>query len=130
MENKEQYKTKFDVPVDIVHQCIDMFNHSVDDNTHIDILQEECAELIQALSKLKRNKKNAMGNVHEEITHVLLSAAIFCELHGINNFIIAYEIYRKAVDNSLNTESIQLQEILYKELDEQISKISKNKGDD
>lgn len=50
---------------------------------NIDILQEECAELIQALSKYKRggenNRKLELG-VIEEITHVLIS------IHAVSNF--------------------------------------------
>lgn len=38
----------------------------------LDMLQEECAELIQAISKFKRGKKSALENIAEEISDVEL----------------------------------------------------------
>ena len=49
----------------------------------VDLLQEECAELIQALSKLKRGKKCAKLGVIEEITHVLISIDVVSDILGI-----------------------------------------------
>lgn len=51
----------------------------------IDLLQEECAELIQALSKLKRGKKCAKVGVVEEMTHVLISINVVAGLLGIKS---------------------------------------------
>ena len=51
----------------------------------VDLLQEECAELIQALSKLKRGKECAKLGVIEEMTHVLISIEVVSDILGIGS---------------------------------------------
>ena len=40
------------------------------DQAQIDMMIEECAELIQALNKFRRGKENSLANVHEELADV------------------------------------------------------------
>jgi NTP pyrophosphatase (non-canonical NTP hydrolase) len=54
-------------------------------------LMEECAELIQALCKLKREDLSIM-NLTEEISHVLLMVEVVCQLFTITDDEIASEI--------------------------------------
>lgn len=63
------------------------------EKNQIDILQEECAELIQALSKLKRGKECAKINVIEEMTHVMISINVVADILGIR-----YEQIEIAID--------------------------------
>ena len=89
-------KTTFDVPDSIVGQCIEKFGYNLSNNIQIDVLQEECAELIQALSKLKRGKDMAIDMVKEELTHVMMSSAIIAKMYDITNGDILNEIEKKA----------------------------------
>ena len=89
-------KTIFNVPESIVDQCIKTFEYDISNSSQIDILQEECAELIQALSKLKRGKENAIESVKEEMTHVMISSAVIFKMYGINDLDILKEIENKA----------------------------------
>lgn len=66
----------------------------------IDILQEECAELIQALSKYKRAdyvkpKGNVRENLIEEISHVLISIDVVSSILNINPDEVQNEIAKK-----------------------------------
>ena len=68
----------FGVPSKFIDQCMEKF-----DDPEIDLLQEECAELIQACSKLRRYKKcddvrtriKYRDNLIEELAHVAMSSA-------------------------------------------------------
>lgn len=64
-----------------VQEYLKFHNH----NEQVDILQEECAELIQALSKLKRYGLDEVvkRNVLEEMTHTLISIASVATILGI-----------------------------------------------
>ena len=66
----------------------------------LDILQEECAELIQAISKYKRvSDPNdyvvCRSKIIEEMTHVAISSEFCCRLLGIDRGEIANEVKRK-----------------------------------
>lgn len=79
---------------------IKLYLNLFDEKLQDDILQEECAELIKALSKVKREVHNdyTMKNLVEEISHVLISLNMVCEIHGINDSEIENEfekIYNK-----------------------------------
>lgn len=67
-----------------------MFDEKLQD----DILQEECAELIKALSKVKREVHNdyTMKNLIEEI-----SLNMVCEIHGISDSEIENEFEKKYI---------------------------------
>ena len=55
------------------------------DPNQIDLLQEECSELIQALSKLKRGKQCAKLGIIEEMSHVLISINLVADVLGIKS---------------------------------------------
>lgn len=72
--------------------CLNCFNH----DDQIGILQEECAELIKAASKMKRGKRDALANLKEEIVHVAMSSAIVARIYGITEEDILAETKKKA----------------------------------
>lgn len=73
--------------------------YDVGEYTHLDILQEECAELIQAISKYKRSDLGdydvCRGKIIEEMTHVAISSEICCRLLCIDRGEIDNEVKRK-----------------------------------
>ena len=74
--------------------------YDVGEYTHLDILQEECAELIQAISKYKRSCDCSdydvcRGKIIEEMTHVAISSEICCRILCIDRGEIANEVKRK-----------------------------------
>ena len=75
-----------------IRQCIETFPK----DQQIDILQEECAELIQALSKLKRGKVVGFDMTKEEMAHVLISLSVVAEIIGISEEDIQNEVAKKA----------------------------------
>lgn len=80
--------------------------YDVGEYTHLDILQEECAELIQAISKYKRADLGdygvCRGKIIEEMTHVAISSEICCRLLCIDRKEIEKEVKRKDVQIVLN----------------------------
>ncbi len=96
-----------------IHKFHDVYVHSHEDEIRqIDILQEECAELIQALSKMKRicdetqehghdaiKYINARKHLVEEMTHVAISSAVVGIQFYISQGEITLEVQRK--DNYL-----------------------------
>lgn len=70
-----------------VFQCIAEFGCE----SQTDILQEECAELIQACSKAKRGYPDSKERLIEEIAHVLVSSLVVARIYDIVN-----EINKKA----------------------------------
>lgn len=60
----------------LMHRLLEMDSvaHTNGDNLTLNIAQEECAELIQAISKVKRYgfKADYKGNMQEEIADVLI----------------------------------------------------------
>ena len=81
---------------------IDKCLHKFDAKIQMDILEEECAELIKACSKLKRNdmfdSKNYMErreNLIEEMAHVYISSLIVARLCSIDKEDILAEIDKK-----------------------------------
>lgn len=61
----------------------------------LDILQEECAELISAISHLKRGRCCGSSEVTEEIAHVLISAITCIMCCNIPAIDILNEVNRK-----------------------------------
>lgn len=81
---------------------IDKCLHKFDAKIQMDILEEECAELIKACSKLKRNDmfdsknyKERRENLIEEMSHVYISSLIVARLCGIGKEDILAEIDKK-----------------------------------
>ena len=94
------------IPDNHIDQYYEMFG--TDTFKQIDILQEECAELIKALSKYKRSfgysleyldlvKVNeSFNNIVEEITHVAISSEIVAKVLNITEEDINQEIDKRA----------------------------------
>lgn len=78
-------------------EYINLYLNLFDEKIQDDILQEECAELIQALSKIKRKKdhNSIRQNLIEEISHVLISLNMVCEIHDISDSEIEKEFEKK-----------------------------------
>lgn len=89
---------RFGISNEMVYSYIDWFltkgiNGSV---TLVDMLQEECAELIQSCSKWKRSDPMAKAMLTEEIAHVLHLSAAVAKFVGIDREEIDAEIQKKA----------------------------------
>lgn len=73
-------------------QCVSKFGTE----SQLDILQEECSELIKACSKFKRSSgTNGKENLIEEMAHVLVSSFVVAKIHGISTADIVREIQKK-----------------------------------
>lgn len=92
------------IPESHIDQYVEIFGKDV--LKHMDILQEECAELIKALSKYKRSLGHytaidPIDNIIEEITHVAISSEIVVRLLSITQNDIQKEINKKATKFNL-----------------------------
>lgn len=90
------------IPESHIDQYIELFGYE----NQLDILQEECAELIKAISKYKRSIghytiTNPIDNVIEEMTHVAISSEIVARLLMISPEDIQKEVDRKATKFNL-----------------------------
>lgn len=96
-----------EIPEEHIQQYIEIFGGDL--IKQIDILQEECAELIKALSKYKRNigfytYTDPKDNVIEELTHVAISSEIVAKLLDIKSEDIKKEVDKKAIKFHLYKE--------------------------
>lgn len=83
----------FDIPKDFINHRIE----NLTDEIAIDLLQEECSELIQACSKVRRiEDKKSYDNMVEEMTHVLIMSAIVFKKYNLSYEDILNEVYRVA----------------------------------
>lgn len=92
------------IPETHIDQYVEIFGKNTLDQ--MDILQEECAELIKAISKYKRSlghytAVDPIDNVIEEITHVAISSEIVARLISITPDDIQKEINKKATKFNL-----------------------------
>lgn len=92
------------IPETHIDQYVEIFGKNTLDQ--MDILQEECAELIKAISKYKRSlghytAVDPIDNVIEEITHVAISSEIVARLLSITPDDIQKEINKKATKFNL-----------------------------
>lgn len=92
------------IPKSHIDQYVEIFGK--DTLKQMDILQEECAELIKALSKYKRSLGHytaidPIDNIIEEITHVAISSEIVARLLSITQDDIQKEINKKATKFNL-----------------------------
>ena len=62
----------------------------------LELLQEECAELIQSVSKVKRSKTGAINNMVEEMTHVLICIEYLKQTLTITDDELLEELKKKA----------------------------------
>lgn len=76
----------------------------------IDILQEECSELIQALSKYKRTlregKAAPIKDIAEEMAHVLISIGLTQRQIGARDCFLEHEVEKKADKFGIGKNSI------------------------
>ena len=82
----------FGIPDYFVDKCVEHFGSY----GQIDILQEECAELIKACSKVKRAKEGSLENLKEELAHVAISSGVVANILGITEADIREEVDKKA----------------------------------
>jgi NTP pyrophosphatase (non-canonical NTP hydrolase) len=82
----------FGISDNFVNKCVEHF----ESDGQLDILQEECAELIKACSKVKRGKDNSLENLKEELAHVAISSAVVANILGITQEDIQKEVDKKA----------------------------------
>lgn len=98
-DTEVQIMGRINIPDDHINQYIELFGY--DPIKQIDILQEECAELIQALSKYKRigyerfTTTVSIDNIVEELTHVVIFSEIVSRLLNIQQEDINNEINKK-----------------------------------
>ena len=94
----------FGISDNFVKQCVEHFGSE----GQLDILQEECAELIKACSKVKRGKVDALDNLKEELAHVAISSGVVAIILGITNEDIQKEVNKKA--DKYNFINIEVEE--------------------
>ena len=92
------------IPETHIDQYVEIFGKNTLDQ--MDILQEECTELIKAISKYKRSlghytAVDPIDNVIEEITHAAISSEIVACLLSITPDDIQKEINKKATKFNL-----------------------------
>lgn len=104
----------FDIHKNLSDEVIKNFGE--DPQKQLDILQEECSELIQAISKYRRGKPNAREKIIEEMTHVLISSSVSAQLMGITQEDILHEQRKKAFKYGVDID----------ELDDTSSLLAKN----
>lgn len=90
------------IPDEHVDQYIKIFKNK---DVQLDILQEECSELIKAISKYKRSimspgvgncVKEPLDGIIEELTHVAISSEIVARILDITEEDIQKEVDKKA----------------------------------
>lgn len=94
----------FDIHKNLVEAVIEKFGD--DPQKQLDILQEECSELIQAISKYRRGKPNAREKIIEEMTHVLISSSVSAQLMGITQEDIFHEQMKKAFEYGVDIDTL------------------------
>lgn len=94
----------FDIHKKLSDEVIKKFGE--DPQKQLDILQEECSELIQAISKYRRGKPNARGKIIEEMTHVLISSSVSAQLMGITREDILHEQRKKAFEYGVDIDEL------------------------
>jgi len=93
-EATEEPPALFGVTSSHVDQCL-----GYTEDLPIDLLQEECAELIQACSKISRKGDHRITreNLIEELAHVAISSACVAREYNITAHDIEQEIKKKRV---------------------------------
>lgn len=94
----------FDIHKNLSDEVIKNFGE--DPQKQLDILQEECSELIQAISKYRRGKPNAREKIIEEMTHVLISSSVSAQLMGITQEDIFHEQRKKAFEYGVDIDEL------------------------
>lgn len=98
--------------INIPESHIDQYIKLFGSEHQLDILQEECAELIKAISKYKRSighdtTEDPIDNIVEEMTHVAISSEVVARLLDIKPEDIQREIDRKATKFHLRKGEIR-----------------------
>ncbi len=71
------------------------------------LLQEECAELIQAISKYNRKNKNGLNMVKEEMAHVAICLSLTSVALNISKEDIDYEVQKKSNEYNMIHNNIR-----------------------
>ena len=95
-------------------------NTFADKRYQLDKLQEECAELIVACSKIKENNvrvgcKMPIVSLKEEITHVLISVDVVSKTYGITVSDIMDEVLKKAKRHNFDITSYEKKPLTFPE---------------
>lgn len=98
-ETIDEYHGICDIPPKHIKKYGEIYGYGMD---QLDILQEECAELIQAISKFKREKEGSRDKIVEEMTHVAISSEMCCRVLDISKEEILREVRRKDTQIVLN----------------------------
>jgi NTP pyrophosphatase (non-canonical NTP hydrolase) len=85
------------IPNEYTKNCIKKFGI----NDQLDHLQEECAELIVAISKVKRKKDYARENLKEEIAHVLMLMVQVMDIEEITERDVKMEVTKSAIRHGI-----------------------------
>lgn len=80
---------------DYIDKCCQFFDVKSFPIEQLDILQEECTELIQTISKYKRGKHDSRLHIIEELSHVCTSIAVISRILNIDDTEIKEEIFKK-----------------------------------
>ena len=84
--------TIFGISRESIDNYLELFAHDKQAN----ILKEECAELIVALSKFERNPTHVTkSGIIEEMSHVLISCAVVSNIYDITQTDISNEVAKK-----------------------------------
>lgn len=94
----------FDIHKNLSDEVIKKFGE--EPQKQLDILQEECSALIQAISKYRRGKPNAREKIIEEMTHVLISSSVSAQLMGITQEDILHEQRKKAFEYGVDIDEL------------------------
>lgn len=82
---------KHEINTDIIKQSINYYGI----DTQSTVCMEECAELIQVISKLKRGKNIDTKNLSEEMADVLICIELLKEMYHISDLQIDTWIEKK-----------------------------------
>lgn len=80
---------------DYINKYLRFFDVKSFPTEQLDILQEDCAELIQAISKYKRGKIDFRSNIIEKMSHICTSIAVVSCILNIDDAEIKGEIFKK-----------------------------------
>ena len=76
--------------------------------SQIDIMQEECAELVQAVSKYKRGKDNDFSHLIEEMADVsiMIEQVLYLldkrmDIEGLSVYDVYFEFFDKKLDRQI-----------------------------
>lgn len=83
----------FGIPNYFIESCLKNFRQE----EQLDILQEECTELLQACSAMRRHQdRQSLNQMQREMAHVLMQSAVIAKIMGISHDDILFEVGMKS----------------------------------